>query len=510
MQHAYPPPALRRIITVFTLAAAFMTQLDATIANVALPHMQASTSASREQITWVLTSYIIMAAIFTPLSGWLASRFGRKRLFVISVAGFTLASVLCGVAGNFGQLVAFRMLQGAMGAALLPMSQAILLDINPPERHGSAMATWGIGVIIGPICGPILGGWLTEALDWRWVFFINLPIGILAVVGLAAFLPAFEEERPTSLDLFGFGTLALAIGAFQLMLDRGQMQDWFNSSEIWVEALVAATSFYVFLVHTLTAERPFVDVAIFKDRNFAIGSIFGFFLGGLMYSVMALTAPMLADLMGYPAILAGEVMAPRGVGTLLCMPLVGALINRIDSRVLIVIGMSISGLSALMMSHFSLQMDSHAVGLAGFVQGVGAAFLFVPVTTVVFATIRPQFRNQGTAMNSLIRALGGSVWISAMQTLTIRNEASVHSRLTEGVRPDNPALGYSMPDFDFGLTASLEQMHGIVARQAMMVSYTSSFWLLFAIAFALCPLVLLLRPRGQNTASAADQAAAAH
>lgn len=498
MTHPYPPPAQRRIITLFTLAAAFMTQLDATIANIALPHMQASTSASREQITWVLTSYIIMAEIFTPLAGWLASRFGRKRLFISSVTGFTIASMLCGIAGNFEQLVLFRMLQGAMGAALLPMSQAILLDINPPERHGSAMATWGIGVIIGPICGPVLGGWLTEVFDWRWVFFINLPFGVASVLGLLVFLPAFRDDNPVALDVFGFGTLALAIGAFQLMLDRGQLLDWFDSTEIWIEAAVAATAFYLFLVHTLTARKPFVNPMIFADRNFAVGSIFGFFLGGLMYSVMALTAPMLADLMGYPAMLVGLAMAPRGVGTLIFMPIVGALTNRYDARLLIGIGMLVSGISTMMMSGFSLEMDSTLVAVAGFVQGAGGAFLFVPVTTVIFATIPASLRNQGTAMNSLIRALGGSVWISVMQSLTIRNEASVHSRLTEGVRPDNPALLFRWPDFDFGAVQSLARMNGEITRQAMMVSYIDSFWLLFVIAFALTPLVFLLRGRRGN------------
>lgn len=494
MEHDYPAPRERRIITIFTLAAAFMTQLDATIANVALPHMQASTSASREQITWVLTSYIIMAAIFTPLSGWLASRFGRKRLFLVSVAGFTVASMLCGMAANFEQLVLFRMLQGTMGAALLPMSQAILLDINPPERHGSAMAVWGIGVIIGPICGPVLGGWLTEEMNWRWVFFINLPFGVLALVGLMAVLPAFDDEESVSLDLFGFGTLAIAIGAFQLMLDRGQTMDWFNSTEIWIEATVAATAFYVFIVHTLTARQPFVNLAIFKDRNFAVGSIFGFFLGGLMYSVMALTAPMLAELMSYPALLVGMVMAPRGIGTLMFMPIVGILVNRYDPRLLIVIGMSISGISTLLMAGFSLQMDADIVAFSGFVQGVGAAFLFVPITTVVFATIPARYRNQGAAMNSLVRALGGSVWISVMQTLTIRNEASVHSRLAEGVRPDNPLVGMRWPEISFDSVPEIAAMHGEVGRQAMMVSYVDSFWVLFVFAFALIPLVVLLKP----------------
>ncbi|MCT2399993.1 DHA2 family efflux MFS transporter permease subunit [Novosphingobium mangrovi (ex Huang et al. 2023)] len=493
--HAYPTEGRRRLITVFTLAAAFMTQLDATIANVALPHMQASTAASREQITWVLTSYIIMSAIFTPLSGWLASRFGRKRLFVSSVIGFTLASMLCGMAANFEQLVLFRMLQGTMGAALLPMSQAILLDINPPERHGSAMATWGLGVILGPICGPILGGWLIEAFNWRWIFFINLPFGIAAVLGLLAVLPAFEDENAVDLDFTGFALLAVAIGSFQLMLDRGQMLDWFESREIWIEATLAVTAFYMFMVHTLTTDRPFVNLAIFRDRNFAVGSVFAFFLGGLMYSVMAMTAPLLADLMGYPAVLVGLAMAPRGIGTMLMMPIVGMLVNRGDPRVLIVIGMVISGVSTAMMAGFSLHMDARLVEIAGFVQGVGGAFLFVPITTVIFATIPPHLRNQGTAMNSLIRALGASVWISVMQSMTIRNEATVHARLAEGVRPDNPALLWRWQDFDFSSAPQMIRASREIGRQALMVSYTDSFWLLYVFALALAPLVVLLRYR---------------
>jgi DHA2 family multidrug resistance protein len=498
MDHPYPPPSLQRLITFFTLAAAFMTQLDATIANVALPHMQASTAASREQITWVLTSYIIAAAIFTPLTGWLASQFGRKRLFITSVIGFTAASMLCGISANFEQLVLFRILQGAMGAALLPMSQAILLDITPPERHGSAMATWGVGVIIGPICGPILGGWLIEAYDWRWIFFINLPVGLVSVLGLLVFLPAFRDDNRVSLDLFGFGTLALAIGSFQLMLDRGQLLDWFESTEIWIEATISATAFYVFVVHTLTAEKPFVNPRLFADRNFAIGSLFGFFLGGLMYSVMAMTAPMLSDLMNYPAIFVGLAMAPRGVGTLVFMPIAGALTNRYDPRILIVVGMIVSGLAMMMMAGFSLQMDETTVAISGFVQGAGSAFLFVPVITVIFATITPALRNQGTAISSLIRSLGAAVWISVMQSLTIRNEATVHSRLVEGVRPDNPAMALRWPNVDFSEIPSLLRMNGEVTRQAMMVSYVDSFWLLCVIAFALTPLVFLLRGRGRQ------------
>lgn len=486
------------LITVPSMIASTMVAVDITIANVALPHMQSSLSASQEQVLWVLTSYLVAGAIATPLSGWLAGRVGRKNVMLFSVGGFTLASALCGLSTSLTMIVFARFMQGACGAALIPLSQAILLDINPPEKHGSAMATWGLGVILGPICGPILGGWLIEVFNWRWIFFINLPFGVIAVLGLLAFLPAFEDENAVELDFTGFALLAVAIGSFQLMLDRGQMLDWFDSTEIWIEAVLAATSFYMFLVHTLTTDRPFVNLSIFRDRNFAVGSVFGFFLGGLMYSVMAMTAPLLADLMGYPAMLVGIAMAPRGIGTLIMMPIVGILVNRGDPRVLIVVGMVISGISTAMMAGFSLHMDARLVELAGFVQGVGGAFLFVPITTVVFATIPAHLRNQGTAMNSLIRALGGSVWISVMQSMTIRNEASVHARLAEGVRPDNPALVWRWPDFDFGSPIEMLRASGEIGRQALMVSYTDSFWLLYVCAFALAPMVVLLRYRKQE------------
>jgi MFS transporter, DHA2 family, multidrug resistance protein len=494
MPHTYPPPLTRNLITLFALAGAFMTQLDATIANVALPHMQASTSASREQITWVLTSYIIMAAIFTPLSGWLADRFGRKRIMMISLLGFTGASMLCGLAVNLDQLIAFRMLQGMLGAALLPMSQAILLDINPPEKHGPAMALWGMGAILGPIIGPLLGGWLTENLSWRWVFFVNLPFGIMAALGLMLTLGETRHDSPSRFDLFGFGMLALAIGAFQLMLDRGQMEDWFQSTEIWIEATVAAFAFYIFLVHSFTARRPFVNLGLFRDSNFVFGSVLGFFLGGLMYGVLALLAPMLADLMGYPIEYVGLVTAPRGLGTLVSVFFVGRAIGRVDARLLIFIGLLLCAWSTWIMAQFSLQMDSWPVIVSGFIQGVGAGIMFVPITTVVFATMKPQFRNEGAALNSLIRNLGASVWISVLQTMTIRNEAVVHSRLAEGVRPDNPVTGLHMPDFDFGAVQSIAQMHAEIGRQALMVSYVDAFWFLCVASLVVAPLALLLRP----------------
>jgi DHA2 family multidrug resistance protein len=495
MTHSYPPPFTRKLITLFTLTGAFMTQLDATIANVALPHMQASTSASREQITWVLTSYIVMAATFTPLSGWLAGRIGRKQVFVGSMVGFTLASALCGMATTLDQLIAFRLLQGIMGSALLPMSQAIMLDINPPERHGSAMAVWGVGAILGPILGPLLGGWLTENMTWRWVFFINLPVGLLAAVGLFFVITeSGKDDNPVRLDLFGFAMLALSVASFQLVLDRGQLQDWFQSREIWIETTIAATAFYIFLAHSFTAKQPFVNPILFKDRNYVIGNILGFFLGGLMYGVIALLAPMLAELMGYPIEFVGIVTAPRGMGTMIAMLFIGQLVGRVDIRILIFSGLVLCGWSMWLLSEASLEMDSWLVIISGFIQGLGAGIMFVPVATVAFATLTPRYRNEGAAINSLIRNLGASVWISVLQTITIRNEATVHSRLVEAVRPDNPITAFRVPDVDFSIASSLAKLDQEIARQALMVSYVDSFWLIFLACLVVAPLVMMLRP----------------
>jgi DHA2 family multidrug resistance protein len=491
---AYPPLGQRRLITVFTLAGAFMTQLDATIANVALPHMQASTSASREQIAWVLTSYLVMAATFTPLSGWLAQRFGRKRVFLASVIGFTLASALCGAAASLGQLIAFRLLQGIMGSALLPLSQAIMLDINPPEKHGSAMALWGIGAVIGPIIGPLVGGWLTEDYSWRWVFYINLPIGVMTFAGLLLVLgQGGGEGHARKLDLFGFAMLALAVAALQLFLDRGQLKDWFASTEIWIECAVAAMAAYAFIVHSLTTRDPFIQPSLFRDRNYLIGNVLGFFLGGIMYGVMALVAPMLSELFGYPIELVGLTTAPRGIGTMLMMLLSGRLIRRIDMRLMLLIGLAICGGSLWIMAQFSLQMDEDMLIVSGFLQGVGAGIMFVPISTIVFATLKPDLRNEGAALNSLVRNLGGAMTISMLEALTIRNEATVHARLVEPLRPDNPLLGMVRPDIDLTLPSAIARLNAEVGRQALMVSYVDAFWALVVCSLIVTPLIGLIR-----------------
>jgi DHA2 family multidrug resistance protein len=503
MTGSYPEPAVRRLITASVMAATVMNSLDSTIANVALPHIQGSVSASADEITWVLTSYIVAAAIMTPLTGWLAGRFGRKRLMLYSIVGFTVVSGLCGLATSLQELVGFRLLQGVFGAALVPMSQAILLDINPPERHGSAMSVWGMGAILGPIIGPALGGWLTDNLDWRWVFYINLPIGILAFIGLSMSLTETKDAERSRLDFFGFAMLALSIGSLQLMLDRGQTADWFSSLEVCLEAASALFFGYLFVAHTLTAKKPFIDLALFGDRNFLIGCIIGFFLGTLLFGVLALLPPMLENLMGYPVVLTGLVTAPRGVGTLVTMTASGYLMKRFDPRLLIAVGFGFAAWSMYRMAHFSLGMDEMPVILSGFIQGLGTGLVFVPLATIAFATLDPAYRNEGAAMFTLVRNLGSAAGISILQAMTVRSAATVHSRLIEGVRPDNPVLTQNTPEFDFSAPEMIARMNAEISRQASMVSYIDAFWLLFLLSLAIVALLMLMRHKRQAAGSEA-------
>ncbi|MDP9057712.1 MAG: multidrug efflux MFS transporter [Pseudomonadota bacterium] len=493
MPEIYPPPAKRRLITFFVMAAAIMNVIDTTIANVALPHMQGTTSASREEITWVLTSYIVTAAIFTPLTSWLAARYGRKQLLLLSVVGFTFASVLCGSANSLGELILFRMLQGVFGSSLVPIAQSTLLDINPPERHGPAMAVFGLAAVTGPLVGPLLGGWLTDNLNWRWVFFINLPIGIMAFMGLSAVMPETAKNHAAKLDLAGFALLALALAATQMMLDRGQTLDWFDSNEIRAEAVLAALGFYLFAVHASTSKAPFVSTAIFRDRNYVIATVLSFTMGLLLYSAMALIPTMLEDLMGYPTLHVGMVLAPRGLGTLVAMVAVGWLITRIDPRLLVCFGLALSALSMYMMSRMSLTSDSWPVISSGIVQGIGTSGVFVPLATMAFATLPSRYRNEAAALSTMMRNIGGSAGIAIVQAMTVRNSAVVQSRLVEAVRPDNPMLAMRMPGIDWGSAATLSGLQENIFRQAIMVSYIDAFWALFVLGMVAAPFVFLLR-----------------
>ncbi|MGH8258590.1 MAG: DHA2 family efflux MFS transporter permease subunit, partial [Steroidobacteraceae bacterium] len=342
-------------ITIAVMLASILQSLDTTIANVALPHIGGSLSATLEETEWVLTSYIVASAIMTPLSGWFAGRVGRKKVLALSAAGFTISSAMCGMAQSLTQIVLFRTLQGICGAALVPLSQAVLLDINPVEHHGRAMAVWGMGVLIGPIIGPTLGGWLTDNYSWRWVFYINVPFGILSVLGILTYMrESRRNDKP--FDFAGFAMLSLGIGALQIMLDRGQLLDWFTSKEIWIEAVVCGLSFYLFLVHTFTSRHPFVSPALFKDRNFAVGTMFIFVIGVVLFATLALLPPLLEDLLGYPVTTTGLVTSPRGIGAFITTFIIGRLVGRVRNRVLLSIGFALLAASSFWLGQINLEI----------------------------------------------------------------------------------------------------------------------------------------------------------
>jgi DHA2 family multidrug resistance protein len=474
------------------MLASIMQALDNTIANVALPRIQGSVSATQDQMAWVLTSYIVAAAIMTPLSGWLAGQIGRKRVFLYSVVGFTVASMLCGLAQSLPQIVLARLLQGVCGAALVPLSQAVLLDINPPARQARAMAVWVMGVTLGPIIGPALGGWLTEDYNWRWVFYINVPFGILAFLGILSFLPEGPIGK-SRFDFFGFAVLSLGIGAFQIMLDRGQLKDWFSSTEIWVEATVAAVALYLFVIHMLTtAKTRFVSPALFKDRNFITGNLFIFIVGAVLFATLALLPPLLQDLLNYPVVTTGLVTAPRGMGTLVAMFIVGRMMGKVDIRLIIGAGFALTAMSCWEMTGFDLQMDSSKVVWSGISQGLGTGFVYVPLAAATFATLAPALRNEGTAIFNLIRNLGSSIGISVVNTLLTRNTQIVHSTLGERVTRFTPLLHAPLP----GGPASLRSLAGLNARvteQAAMIAYNNDFQMMMLLSLVAIPLVLLLR-----------------
>ncbi len=490
-------PVLHRgLITLSVMAATVMQALDTTIANVALPHIQGSVSAAQDQITWVLTSYIVAAAIATPLTGWLAGRFGRKRVFFISVAGFTVASALCGMAGSLMEIVLYRLLQGVCGAALVPLSQAVLLDINPPEKQGTAMAVWGAGIMVGPILGPAIGGWLTDNYSWRWVFYINLPIGILTCLGIAAFIQEHRHPKSTKFDFFGFATLSLGVGALQMMLDRGELKDWFGSAEIWVESIAALLGFYLFGAHTATTSKPsFLSRSLLTDRNFVAGSVFIFLVGVILYATMSLLPTMLQALFDYPVVTTGLVTAPRGIGTMISMLIVGRLITRVDSRLIIFVGLGLTAFSQWQMTQFSLDMDMTPVIVSGLFQGVGLGLVFVPLSTMTFATLLPAMRTEGTAIFSLMRNVGSSIGISIVEALLSENTQVVHAGLVQFMRPDNPLA--RPPHIPALLTlatpSQLAAINAELTRQATMIAYIDDFKLMMLIAILSMPLLLLLR-----------------
>jgi len=491
---AEPSGFQRLLTTIPIMLATIMQALDTTIANVALPHMQGSMSATQDQISWVLTSYIVAAAVMTAPTGYLAARFGRKRLFLFSVAGFTVTSMLCGAATSLPEIVVFRLMQGAFGAGLVPLSQAVLLDTYPPEQHGSAMAVWGLGVMLGPILGPTLGGWLTEYYNWRWTFYINLPVGMLAFAGIAAAVTETEKRPGLPFDWFGFALLSLSIGALQIMLDRGESQDWFSSPEIIVECAIFALCLYMFLVQMFTAKDPFLRPALFRDRNFAVGLSMIFIVGVVLLATLALLPPFLQDLMGYPVMTAGLVLAPRGIGSMIAMILVGRLIGRADPRYLILFGFIMMALALHQMAGFTTDVSVQTIVVTGLIQGVGLGFVFVPLSTITFATLAPQYRTDGTAMFSLMRNIGSSIGISVMITLLTQNTQIIHASLAEHLTPFRHAMQQPwLPSaWDWHTAAGAAALNNAVTAQAATIGYLDDFTAMMWIVIAVIPLLLLM------------------
>jgi DHA2 family multidrug resistance protein len=482
------------MVTVCAMSATIMQALDTTIANVALPYMQGSLSASLDQINWVLTSYIVAAAIMTSPIGWVAERYGRKRLFIICSAGFTVASVLCGLAQSIEQMVLFRLLQGAFGAALVPLSQSVLLDSYSVQERGSAMAIWGIGVMLGPIMGPTLGAWLTDNYSWHWVFFINLPIGIFTVLGLMVFMQETERRNDRPFDWFGFLALAIAIGSLQLMLDRGEELGWFGSSEIVAEALVAAAAFYFFLAHSLTTATPFVRFELFRDRNFAAGCIFMVVIGVVLFGTMALVTPFMQNIVGYPILTAGILLASRGIGTLIAMILVGRLLKVVEARWLVLAGLTLATFTLDQMVGFTDQTSAGTIVQASIVQGFGLGLVFVPLSTVAFTTLPHVLRTEGSAILTLVRNIGSSIGISMVIAQLTNSTIRMHAYLAESITPFNNAL--QAPGVSSILNLSSDtgraMTDAMITQQAAIIAYANDFKLLMLLTLATIPFVFFI------------------
>ncbi len=507
---AYESKFELRIVMLCSMAGTLMQALDSTIANVALPYMQGSLQASRDQITWVLTSYIVASAIMTAPVGWLASRFGRKNLAVVCITGFTIASMMCGAAQSLEQMILFRILQGVFGAALSPLSQSIMLDLYPPQKRGSIMAIWGMGVMVGPILGPTLGGYLTDVYNWRWVFYINVPFGLAAATGTWLFLRDTHRDESLRFDWTGFAALGIGLGAFQLMLDRGTSQDWFGSMEIIAECVVGALGFYLFLVHMFTSERPFIPRAIFADRNFVSSLFLMFALGLVMLASSALLPPYLQNLGGYSVTDTGLLLAPRGVGTMFAMLFAGRLAFRFDPRYLMTGGVLLLLWSIWEMSNWTPAVAPSWLVFTTFIQGIGMGFIFVPMNLVAFATLPPVYRTDGTALINLIRNVGMAVGVSITTTVLASSIQTAHSQLAEHVTRFNRALSVNGPSMMWNpsLPFGLQQLNGVVERNAQVIAYANDFLFMFFISVPALLVIFLMKKPTLSQAPTAMEAVA--
>jgi DHA2 family multidrug resistance protein len=502
------------IVAIAVMFATFMEVLDTTVVNVSLPHIASSLAATTEEATWALTSYLVANAIILPMTGWLAATFGRKRLLLLSITGFTLASFLCGAAPNLASLVIFRIIQGATGGALQPLSQAVLLESFKPEDRGRAMGFWGLGIVVAPILGPVVGGWLTENYSWRWVFYINLPVGIASIImtRLFVFDPPYLRKERGRIDYWGIGLLAVGIGTLQYVLDKGQQDDWFNSVAITLLSIIAVVTLIALVIHQLVSKNPVIDLRIFKDRTYAIGVFLMTIVGFVLYGSLVLLPVMLQSLLRYSSLEAGKAMAPRGIGSLIMMPLVGYLTGVIDPRKLLAGGLTIGGITLLWLGHLNLQAGYWDIFWPQFLQGAGMALLFVPLTTVAMATITPERMGYATSLFNLMRNIGGSIGIAVTGTMLQRQRQTVGAVLGEHVTIYDPTSQRMLAQIRNGLIAagvdsvtatqrSYAILRGMVLQQASMVSFVMVFRMLGLLFLVMIPLVMIMRrPKGRSAA----------
>ncbi len=499
------------IVALSVMLATFMEVLDTSVVNVSLPHIAGSLSASIDEATWTVTSYLVANAIILPMTGWLASAFGRKRLLMLSVIGFTASSFLCGLAPTLSTLIVFRVIQGATGGALQPLSQAVLLEAFPPSERGKAMGFWGLGVVVAPILGPVLGGWLTDNYSWRWVFYINIPVGVASVIMTKMFIfdPSYLRQESRGVDYWGIGMLALGIGALQILLDKGQEEDWFSSHFMVALAIIATVTLVAFVIYELRTDNPVVDLRVFKARSYAVGVFLMTIVGFVLYGSLVLLPIMLQTLLGYPSLQAGIAMAPRGIGAFFMMPLTGLMTGRFDARKLLTAGLIIGGVTLIWLSWLNLQAGYWDIFWPQLIQGVGMSLLFVPLTTVSMDPIPRERMGNATSLFNLMRNIGGSIGIAVTGTLIARHSQAITATLGAHVTPYDPSsqsmflqLRAAFMAAGADVTTATERAYaalfGMVQRQASMVSFVGLFQLLGIIFLAMIPLVLLMRRPGHG------------
>ncbi len=494
---AAPTTRLNRAFILMTLTMVTMLYaMTVTIANVALPKIQGSLSATQDQIAWVVTFNIVAAAMATPMSGWLAARLGRRHLMIFAVIGFAAASVLCGLADSVGELVFYRVLQGAFGAPLVPISQAILLDTYPRHQHGTATAIWGVGVILGPIIAPSLGGYLSEAYSWRWVFFMIVPFACVSLVGVLVFITDRDRSRRIRLDWIGFLALSVAIGSFQLMLDRGERNDWFASREIMIEAGLALSGLYVFVTHSLTASKPFLNPGLLRNRNFTLGLIIALIFGMLNFTPITLLPTLLQNLRDYPESIIGLILSARGVGTLAGF-MIMIFANRVDPRIPLACGLVLQAIAGWAMVHFSINLTTWGVIWTTALQGLGVGLIWVPLSIITLSTLPSKHLPDGTAMYHLLRNIGSSIYISLSIALVLRTSKISYAGLIENISPfnENLMLPWVSGAWGVGSQSQLMALSAETMRQATMIGYLNSFYLFAVTALVALPLVLMVRWR---------------